>query len=310
MVQKKYGVDAPYIKRRMNTSQIMLCVIAALIPAGIHGVVRFGGKAAQIILITCISSVLTEVLFEKLTKKPVTVMDCRALLTGLLMSYCLPPSVELQTAAAAGILCALIMQLSQHFFCRNVVSPVIAARLVLMMAVGEQVSAYTADGLSMATPLAVLKEQGTVDVLSMTLGKTAGCIGETSVLLLCAGAIFLIFMGIIDFRVSGMYLFTFAAFMAVFGGYGLSSYYLTAQLAGGGLMLALWYIAPAYSTLPITKGGRWIYGALLGILTGIFRLYGSSPENLCYAILLSNVFVPLIEKMTIRRPFGIEKGQL
>lgn len=310
MKQKKYGVNAPYIKWRLNTTQIMLCVIAALIPAGIHGIVRFGSKAAQIILVTSTASVLTEFLFEKLTKKPVTTKDCRALLTGLLMSYCLPPSVEWQTAATAGILCVLIMQCSQHFFGRNVVSPVILTRVLLMAAVSGQISGQAVDGLSMVTPLAVFEEQETVDVLSMILGKTAGCIGETSVLLLCVGAMFLLFMGIIDFRVSGMYLFSFTAFMAVFGGHGLSSYYLTVQLAGGGLMLALWYIAPAYSTLPITKSGRWIYGILLGVLTGISRLYGNSPGNLCYAILCANLLIPVIEKVTIRRPFGIEKGQL
>ena len=107
-----------------------------------------------------------------------------------------------------------------------------------------------------------------------------------------------------------MYLFSFAAFMAVFGGQGLSSYYLTAHLAGGGMMLALWFVATDYSTLPITKDGRWIYGILLGILTGIFRLFGPAAENLCYAILIANLCVPLIEKFTVRRPFGVEKGQL
>ena len=117
-------------------------------------------------------------------------------------------------------------------------------------------------------------------------------------------------MGVMDFRVTGMYLFTFAAFMAVFGGYGLSSYYLTAHLAGGGFMLALWYIAPDYSTIPITKGGRWLYGIVLGVLTGIFRLFGPNAENICFAILLANLCVPLLEKITIRRPFGVEKGRL
>ena len=213
-------------------------------------------------------------------------------------------------AVAAGVLCALVARISFHFFCRNVVSPVILIRLILMFAFADQMSTYVLDGLTMATPLAVLKEGGEVNTLYMTFGNTGGCIGETSALLLCLGAIFLIMMGIMDFRVSGMYLFSFAAFMAVFGGHGLSSYYLTSHLAGGGFMLALWFIAPAYSTIPITKDGRWIYGMILGVLTGFFRLFGTGAENLCYAILIANLFVPLLEKITIRRPFGVEKGQL
>lgn len=310
MEQMIYGMSAPHKKGPVTTAKIMLCIILALIPAGIHGVWRYGLNAGIIILLTCLSAVVTEALFELLTKKPVTVKDCRCLVTGLIMSYCLPPTVEWYVAVAAGAGCALIAQLSFHFFYRNVVSPVILTRLILMAAFADQMSTYVLDGLTMATPLAVLKEGGEVNALYMTLGNTGGCIGETSALLLCVGAIFLIMMGIMDFRVAGMYLFSFAAFMAVLGGHGLSSYYLTAHLAGGGFMLALWFIAPAYSTIPITKGGRWIYGMILGVLTGFFRLFGTAPESLCYAILIANLFVPILEKITIRRPFGVEKGQL
>lgn len=310
MEQMIYGMSAPHRKGSMTTTKIMLCIILALVPAGIHGVWRYGWNAGIVILITCISAVITEALFEVITKKPVTAKDCRALLTGLIMSYCLPPTVEWYIAVLAGVLCALIMQLSHHFFYRNVVSTVILTRLILMFAFKEQMSTYVLDGLTMATPLTTLKADGTVNTLYMILGNTGGCIGETSTLLLCLGAIFLILMGIMDFRVAGMYLFSFAAFMAVLGGHGLSSYYLTAHLAGGGFMLALWFIAPAYSTLPITKGGRWLYGIILGVLTGFFRLFGPGAENLCYAILIANLFVPLLERITIRRPFGVEKGQL
>lgn len=310
MEQTIYGTSAPHRRSNFTTEKIMQCIILALIPAGVHGVLRYGIQAAMVILLTCISAVGIEFLFEKITKKPVTVKNCRTLLTGLIMSYCLPATVEWYVAVSAGVLCGLVMQSSLHFFQRNIVSPVILTRLILMFAFETQMNTYVFDGLTMATPLASLKAGEDVNTLFMIIGKTGGCIGETSALLLCVGAIFLIMVGIMDFRVSGMYLFSFAAFMAVFGGHGLSSYYLTAQLAGGGFMLALWYIAPDYSTLPITKRGRWIYGTFLGVLTGIFRLFGPSAENLCYAILIANVCVPIIEKYTVRRPFGVEKGQL
>lgn len=310
MEQKIYGMSAPHMMGPYTTKKIMQCVILALLPAGLYGVYRFGVNAGLIIVLTCLSAVLTQFIFEKITKKPVSFGDCRMLLTGLLTSYCLPASVDWYIGILAGILCGLIMEISIHFFSRNVVSPVILTRVILMFVFGEEMRSYALDGLTMATPLSALKTDGTVNTLSMIFGNTGGCIGETSTILLCLGAIFLIMIGLMDFRVTGMYLFTFSAFMAVFGGHGLSSYYLTVHLAGGGFMLALWFIAPAYSTLPITKGGRWLYGVVLGLLSGISRLFGPDAENLCYAILLANLSVPLLEKITIRRPFGVEKGRL
>lgn len=310
MQQNIYGTSAPHRKGRLTTSKIMQCILLALLPAGIHGVFRYGWNAGLIILVTCVSAVVTEFLFEKIMKKTVRVGDWRILVTGLIMSYCLPPSVEWYIGAIAGAACALIMSFSTQFLGRNVLSPVILTRLILMYAFSKEMSTYVFDGLTMATPLSAFKADGIVNTLYMIFGNTGGCIGETSAILLCAGAIFLIMMGIMDFRVTGMYLFSFAAFMAVFGGHGLSSYYLTTHLAGGGFMLALWFIAPAYSCLPITKGGRWLYGIILGVLTGFFRLFGPNAENLCYAILIANLTVPILEKITIRRPFGVEKGNL
>ena len=310
MQQNIYGTSAPHMKGRLTTSKIMQCILLALLPAGVHGVFRYGWNAGLIILITCLTAVVTEFLLEKIMKKPVRVGDLRVLVTGVIMSYCLPPTVSWYIGAIAGGMCALIMMISTRVFERNVLSPVILTRLILMYAFSAEMSTYMFDGLTMATPLSVFKADGAVNTLAMIFGNTGGCIGETSTILLCAGAIFLIMMGIMDFRVTGMYLFSFAAFMAVFGGHGLSSYYLTTHLAGGGFMLTLWFIAPSYSGLPITKGGRWLYGIVLGISTGFFRLFGPNAENLCFAILLANLTVPVLEKITIQRPFGVEKGNL
>lgn len=304
------GMTAPFQKSALTTEHIILCVILALFPAGIHGVFRYGLQAGLLILITCGASVATEYIYQKLAKRPVTVKQCRGLLTGLLMAYCLPPALPFYLGALAGVVSVLFMEISLHFFKRNVVSPVILTRLLMSFIFEAEMSVYPLDGLTMATPMEVLKSEGSVNVLYMILGKTGGCIGESSAIWLCVGAMILIMVGIMDFRVAGMYLFSFSAFLAIFGGHGLSSYYLSAQLAGGGFMLALWFIAPAYSSLPITKGGRWLYGMILGILSGFFRLFGPSAENLCIAILLANLTVPLLEKITIRRPFGVEKESL
>ena len=310
MQETIYGTSAPHIRGQLSTGKIMSYIILALIPAGIYGVWNYGLNALLIILVTCASAVIVEVLFQLMMKKPLMVKECRGLVTALIMSYCLPPSIDWYLGAAAGAMCALIMQLSLHFFRRNVVSPVILTRLIMMYAFSSQMFNYVYDGLTMATPLEVLKQDGVVNTLYMIFGKTGGCIGEGSAILLCLGAIFLIMMGVMDFRVTGMYLLSFAAFMALFGGHGLSSYYLTAHLSGGGFMLTLWFIAPAFSSLPITKDGRWLYGTILGLLTGVFRLFGPSAENICFAVLIANLCVPWIEKITVKRPFGIEKGHL
>ncbi len=218
MEQKIYGTGAPHLKGRMTTQKIMQCIILALLPAGIHGIYRYGWNAGLIILLTCGSAVVTEYLFEKIMKKPIRVGELRVLVTGLIMSYALPPGISWYVAVLAGVLCALIMQSSLHFFSKNVVSPVILTRLFLMVAFSREMFTYALDGVTMATPLDALKAEEVVDTLDMIFGNTGGCIGETSAVLLCAGAIFLIMMGIMDFRVAGMYMFSFAAFMAVFGG--------------------------------------------------------------------------------------------
>lgn len=310
MKNNSYRAGAPHMRGSLTADRITGYLILALLPSVIYGMILFGKNAVILVFTSVVSALVADVILDKYGNRPVKRADLRTVFAALLLACALPSSAPWQTAAVGGALCVIIMRASRRFFRRNVVSPVILTRLILGIVFKEQMSMYLFDGLTMATPLAALKNGEAVNTLYMITGKTAGCVGETSVLLLCFGAIFLLLLGIIDFRVSGMYLFAFAAFMAVFGGEGLSSYFLTAHLAGGGFMLTLWFIAPDYSTIPITKEGRFIYGALLGVLTGIFRLYGPSAENICYAVLIANLCVPLIEKITVRRPFGVEKGRI
>ena len=138
----------------------------------------------------------------------------------------------------------------------------------------------------------------------MVIGKTAGTIGETSMIAILIGACFLILMGVIDLRVPGTYIASFVVFIVLFGGHGLDKAYITAQLAGGGLMLGAFFMATDYVTRPVTKLGQYIYGIILGLLTGIFRIYGPSAEGVSYAIIISNLLVPIIEKYTMPKPFG------
>lgn len=310
MEKNIYGTSAPHKRTLMTTEKIMQWILLALMPAGIYGVFRWGMDAVMVILSVCISAVGTDFLLKKLMKKRANAADLQILVTALVLSYSMPASLDWKLAVLAGVLCAVFVNLSLHFLKRNLVSPVILVRLILMLGFSEQMQAVIYDGVSGATPLTAVKAGESVDTLSLILGQTGGSIGETSAILLCLGAVLLIMLGLVDFRVCGMYLFSFSACMAVLGGHGLSSYYLTAQLAGGGFMLALWFIAPAYSHLPVTKGGRWLYGIELGILTAVFRLFGPGAENLCYAFLIADLSIPVLEKLTVPRPFGVEKGNL
>lgn len=158
-----------------------------------------------------------------------------------------------------------------------------------------------------ATPLATLKAGGSVDTFRMLVGTIPGTIGETSVIAILIGAIFLILMGVIDLRIPGSYIVTFAVFTLLFGGHGFDMNFLVAELCGGGLMLGAFFMATDYVTSPITPSGKVIYGIILGIMTGIFRFFGSGAEGVSYAIIFSNLLVPLIERFTVPSAFGIVK---
>ena len=166
-------------------------------------------------------------------------------------------------------------------------------------------------GVTGPTPLATLKETGVVEnTMNMMIGTIPGTIGETSVIAIIIGAIFLIMMGVIDLRIPGTYIVSFVIFIGIFGPFAhetvsfFDPQYITAHLCGGGLMLGAWFMATDYVTSPITKKGQIVYGILLGVLTGLFRLFGGSAEGVSYAIIISNLLVPLIEKVTLPKPFG------
>ena len=189
-------------------------------------------------------------------------------------------------------------------------NPALGARCFLLISFTGQMTTFIYDGVTGPTPLAMLKNGQSVDSMEMLVGTIPGTIGETSVIAIIIGAIFLILIGAIDLRIPGTYIVTFVIFIGIFGQFSNANVgffdvqYITAHLCGGGLMLGAWFMATDYVTSPITKRGQIVYGALLGILTGLFRLFGGSAEGVSYAIIISNLFVPLIEKVTLPKPFG------
>ena len=191
---------------------------------------------------------------------------------------------------------------------QNFMNPALAARCFLLISFPTAMTAFDCDAYTGATPLAALKAGEQVNVLDMVIGRTAGTIGETSLIAILIGACVLILLGVIDLRIPGSYIVTFLLFVGIFGGHGFHPAYLAAQLSGGGLMLGAFFMATDYVTRPITIKGQYVFGIFLGLMTGIFRVFGPGAEGVSYAIILGNLLVPLIEKYTKPTAFGYRKG--
>lgn len=294
----------PHIRSPYKSSQIMLMVLAALLPASAFGVWNFGLNAFIIIMISVASSVATEYIYEKLMHKKITINDYSAALTGLLLALNLPATVPWWLPIIGSVFAVLIVKQLFGGLGQNFMNPALGARCFLLISFTGRMTDFTYDGISGATPLAALKAGEAVNLKDMFFGTTAGTIGETSVIAILIGAIFLLATGIINLRIPATYIITFVLFIVIFGGHGLDGGYLAAQLCGGGLMLGAFFMATDYVTSPITKNGQLIFGIVLGIFTGLFRLFGNSAEGVSYAIIISNMLVPLIEKVTYPKPFG------
>lgn len=294
----------PHVRSKTTTSNIMLAVVIALLPAAGFGIYNFGLKALITIVITVAATVLTEFVFEKICKKKVTIGDYSAVVTGLLLALNLPVSAPWWIGVVGGVFAILVVKMLFGGLGQNFMNPALGARCFLLISFTSIMTNFDCDAYTGATPLADLKNGVDVNILNMVIGRTAGTIGETSMIAIVIGACFLILMGVIDLRIPGSYIVSFVIFISIFGGHGLDAAYVSAHLAGGGLMLGAFFMATDYVTRPITKNGQYLFGILLGILTGIFRLFGPSAEGVSYAIIIGNLLVPLIEKITLPKAFG------
>ncbi len=298
----------PHVRARVTTSHIMLAVVIALLPASIYGIYNFGYKAAVLILVTVASTVLTEYVYERAMKKKITVGDFSAVVTGLLLALNLPVSAPWWIGVVGGVFAILVVKMLFGGLGQNFMNPALAARCFLLISFTGIMTNFECDAYTGATPLAVLKSGESVNVYNMVLGRCNGTIGETSMAAIMIGAIFLLLLGIIDLRVPGTYILSFVVFLGLFGGHGFDIGYISAHLAGGGLMLGAFFMATDYVTRPITVKGQYLYGILLGFLTCVFRVFGPGAEGVSYAIIIGNLLVPLIEKVTRPRAFGKKRG--
>lgn len=303
--------SSPHVRCKLTTQRIMLMVIISLLPATIFGVINFyavsGLNSLLLILVTIATCVLTEYVFNLVLKRKQTINDLSAVVTGLLLALNFPSTLPWYLAIIGGFFAIFFVKMVFGGLGQNFMNPALAARCFMVISFAGYMTNFPLDAMGRATPLTLLKAGESVDVFKMFFGNISGTIGETSVIAILIGAIILLAFGIIDITIPGMYILTFSVFILLFGKHGFDMHFLTAHLCGGGLMFGAFFMATDYVTSPITTKGRIIYGAILGVLTGLFRIYGASAEGVSFAIIFSNLLVPLIDKISMPLPFGFEK---
>ena len=299
--------SSPHIRDKETTTNLMGQVIVALMPATAVGISNYGMHAVVTILISVISCIVFEALFQKLLGRKNTILDLSAALTGLLLALNLPAEVPFWLPIIGAFFAIIVVKQLFGGLGQNFMNPALGARCFLLISFTGRMTTFTYDAVTTATPLAQLKAGEDVDVLSMFLGTIPGTIGETSALALLIGGIFLLVRKVINYRIPLFYIGSFSVFIMIYAlasGRGFDVSFLLAHLCGGGLMLGAFFMATDYVTSPITPMGKIVFGILLGLLTFLFRIFGGSAEGVSYAIIIGNLLVPLIERVTVPNYFG------
>lgn len=311
----------PHMKDDMTTRKIMLKVIVALLPAAIWGVYAFGLRAAAIIVLATASAILFEFAAQKILKKKVTVSDCSAAVTGLLIGMNLSPTVPLWLPVVGSFFAIVVVKQLFGGIGKNIVNPALAARVFMFawpqrmgafVGFGERISSLSInfseyDAVSSATPLASLKQGALptdVTYFDMFLGKTGGAIGEISALLLILGGLYLLFSKVITWHIPVAYIGTVALLCVIFPKGDARLDYMLCEIFAGGLMLGAFFMATDYATSPVTPKGRLIYGVGCGLITVFIRSFGGYPEGVSFAILIMNLLTWYIDKFTVPKRFG------
>lgn len=292
--------SSPHIHDGDTTQRIMLDVVIALIPAGIFSVWHFGLRALAIMVITILSCVAGEAIWQFLTKQKITISDFSAVITGLLLAYNLPHTVPFWLPVVGGLFAIIIVKQFFGGLGQNFMNPALAARAVLLTSWAGAMTNFTVDTVAAVTPLTALS-LGSTDLPTLWeafVGTIGGSLGETSALWLMVGGIYLIYRKVITWKIPVIYIGTVFVLTYLFGGNGL------AEILYGGLFLGAIFMATDYSTTPMTGKGHIIFALGCGVLTVIIRKLGGYPEGVSYAIILMNLVVPIIDRYTKPRVFG------
>ena len=311
----------PHIYTTDRVNRTMQYVILALTPAAVLGVYYFGLQALSVIVVSIVSSVAFEAAYQKLANKPITVSDCSAVVTGLLLALTLPPAVPLWMPVLGAFAAIVIVKQLFGGLGFNILNPALAGRALLTISyTGPLTSDFTEplsgwntpEIITSATPLVLLNDSGlspdTYDYIAALLGNTSGSIGETSAVALLLGGLLLLATKTITWHIPVSFIATVYVLTALTHPSGMDNSYALYQLLLGGLILGAFFMATDYPTSPISSMGKLVFGVGCGVMTSVIRLYGGFPEGVAYAILFMNLTVPLIDRFIRPRVFGIKKG--
>ena len=311
-MENKLHIDvSPHIGTKRKTTHIMLDVLIALLPALIAGCVIFGMRALLVCGITVSFALLSEFLFCLITKRPHTVGDLSAAVTGLLLGLNIPVTAPLWQAAIGSVFAIIVVKCLFGGIGQNFANPAITARVFLLISFTSTLGggavpklSSSPDLVSGATPLEVMSKGGELPSLTdMLLGLRGGAIGETCALALIIGFVYLVVRKVIYFETPLIYVATvFVLSLIADNSFSLAAY----QVLSGGLLLGAVFMITDYSTTPITRSGKMIFAFGCGLITFLIRYFGSYPEGVSFAILIMNILSPYIEKWTRKRPFGGE----
>ncbi len=306
--------SSPHIRGDFKTSRLMLDVVIALLPALAVGAVVLGARSLLVALLSVAAAVVGEWIYGVVAKKRTTLADCSALVTGLLFAMTLPASVPYWVAILGSMFAIIVTKMMCGGLGQNVFNPALSARALMMLLFPAALTRYEAlgvDGVTAATPLhhMVMPALPEESLLDMFLGNTPGSIGEISALALLAGGVYLVVRKVISPRIPLAYLGTVAVLTLVFHKTDNALLWMGYQLLSGGLMLGAIFMATDYATSPVTAKGQVIYGIGCGVLTVVFRYFGIFPEGVTYAILLMNLAVWVIDRVTPPRRYGQKGGK-
>lgn len=291
--------SSPHLRHTETTRGIMGDVIISLLPAAVFGCILFGLKAVLVLAVCVATAVLAEFLWCLVLKKPNTIGDLSAVVTGLLLGMNLSSEMPLWVAAIGSF--AAIIVVKQFFggIGCNFANPAIAARIILLVSFPGMMTKFTepiADTVSSATPLAA--QEGVYSLRQLFFGMHSGCIGETSAFLLLVGGVYLVIRRVISPTTPLCFIGTVALLALISGQNPLYA------ILSGGVMLGAIFMATDYTTTPISEWGKLIFGVGCGLITFIIRKFGSLPEGVSYSILIMNILTPHINRFTLSSPFG------
>ncbi|MCR5160650.1 MAG: RnfABCDGE type electron transport complex subunit D [Lachnospiraceae bacterium] len=308
MNENMYNISSsPHIRQDLTVTNVMGNVVIALLPATIFGIYRFGLHALIIIIAAILSTTLSEFVFDFIAKKPNTVKDLSAVVTGLLLALSLPPSVPVYIPIIGGMFAIFVVKCFFGGLGKNWMNPALGARCFLLISFGTTMTRFTVDGVSAATPLAAMKAGETIRLADVYLGFSNSVIGGSALALLIGG-LYLWVSGGITITIPASCIIAFTAFIAIFGGQGFDIPFLIANICAGGILMGAFFMATDPVTSPMTTSSQILFGVIIGLLAGLFRVKGSAADSVSYAIIISNMFVPFLDKLPVPKPLGYKSN--